>query len=167
MNKNTYATLDRNLPGPRGTTDSAPSLPAWVSANRETGSKGGIDAETKPEHPPDWTAQDVAEWEAERTAIQWEGRPPEIRPNVDEDLGGPDPWEDATKAAPVEDFVPWEESPDPLDPHGKCSGLNCWWDLTGRQRCADCDPPNKARLLRATVATQRRRAVRRRLATLR
>ena len=66
-----------------------------------------------------------------------------------------------------EDFIPWEDLPDPLEPHGTCSGLNCWWDLTGRQRCVDCDPPNKARLLRSTVATQRRRAERRRQAAQR
>ncbi len=109
------------------TASPAPSLPAWVSANREVGNKG------------------------------------------DEVGVGPDPWDDVTEAVTIEylteeDFAPWEDLSDPLDPHGKCSGLNCWWDLTGRQRCAECDPPNKARLLRSTVATQRRRAERRRLA---
>ena len=73
----------------------------------------------------------------------------------------------STWPSPGEDFIPWDDLPDPLEPHGKCSGLNCWWDLTGRQRCADCDPPNKARLLRVTAATQRRRAERRRQAAQR
>ena len=39
----------------------------------------------------------------------------------------------------------WDDLPEPLEPHGECSGLNCWWDATGQQHCADCDPPTASR----------------------
>jgi len=159
--------LIRENPGPPG-----PLASIWQWADVSTGEKGefetlAVEQDASQLDVSTWTAEEVHQWREERAAIQWEGRPPEIRPNVDEDLGGPNPWDDTTRAAPIDDFAPWEDLPDPLDPHGTCSGLNCWWDGTGRQRCSDCDPPNKARLMRATVATQQRRAERRRQAAQR
>ena len=137
------------------TTSPTPHLPAWVSINREAGKtvvSNGTSMKVEPLQstwpPPDWTAEDVAQWEAERAAIASEL-------DVDDRgaLGEPDPWDEVPQAAPDgedlidRDWVPWDESPDPLEPHGTCSGLNVWWTATGRARCADCDPPTASRRL--------------------
>ena len=147
--------------------------PLWQWADVSTENKGKsettpaqhdaqqVDAPTSP--PPDWTAEEFHQWQEERFAIQWEGRPPEIRPDVDEDQIGQNPWDSETEAAPGEDFVRWEDLDDPVD-CPDCGSFDCWWDLRDNRHCMKCHPPNKARLLRSTTATQRRRAERRRQA---
>lgn len=123
-------------------------LPAWVSANREAIGRAG---------------EDIAEGQAERDAIQREGEPGE---SSSEGKGGPNPWDDSGQASPAGDDpldVPWEQLDEPVD-CPVCGSFDCWWDLLDGRHCMKCHPPNKARLLRSTVATQRRRAERRRIA---
>ena len=59
--------------------------------------------------------------------------------------------------------IPWDQLDEPID-CPKCGSFDCWWDLRDDRHCSRCNPPTKARLLRATAATQRRRAERRRIA---
>lgn len=128
------------------TANSISRLPAWVSANREASEEA---------------VEGMAEEQAERDAIQREG---ELGESFSE--GEPAPWNEAVQAEPVGDGpldIPWDQLDEPAD-CAVCGSFDCWWDLLDNRHCMKCHPPNKARLLRATVATQQRRAERRRVA---
>ena len=118
-----------------------PCFPAWVSANREA-------------------SEEIAEGQAERDAIQREGEP--VESSSEGELAT---WEDSDQVEPAGGGpidIPWNQLDEPVD-CPVCGSFDCWWDLPDDRHCMKCDPPIKARLLRATIATQRRRAERRRL----